>query len=89
MKIMLLNWVPWIGGSLFAISGALEVRVVSNMNLAQFSGPGYLAAGFGLAWIAFAVGRRVPITHRRERIRPPGRGRPAGPWPYRSYRRRL
>ncbi len=59
MKAMLHNWIPWVGGSLFAISGALEVRMVSAMNLNQFSGPGYLAAGFGLAWIAFAVGRRV------------------------------
>jgi hypothetical protein len=59
MKAMLYNWIPWVGGSLFAISGGVEVRVVSAMKLNQFSGPGYLAAGFGLAWIAFAVGRRV------------------------------
>lgn len=59
MNILLCNWLPWVGGSLIAVAGAVEVRVVSAMNLNQFSGPGYLAAGFGLAWIAIAVGRRA------------------------------
>jgi hypothetical protein len=59
MKALFFNRWAWLGGSLCAVLGALEVRVVSAMEIPQLSGPGYLAAGLGLMWIACAVGRRV------------------------------